>query len=90
MTLAATFSNRNELNGTWFVQSICNVLDTLAESEDILIFFTKVQNHMCQRTKIDCLMPSSVGQTPQLHFFANKQILLCASHATRLDIDLTK
>jgi hypothetical protein len=78
-TFPATSSNRNELQGTWFVQSICSVLDSLAESEDVLLFFTKVQNHMCQRTNIDCFK-AYVGQTPQLHLFASKQFNICPSH----------
>jgi len=42
-----TFANRNELRGTWFVQSICCVLDSIDEDLDILMLFTRVQYQVC-------------------------------------------
>jgi hypothetical protein len=59
------------------VQSICKVLDTIAEDLDIAMFFTRVQYQVCQMSKNGC---ADIGQTPQLHFFSKNQINVCASH----------
>lgn len=74
---AETCANRNVLRGTWLVQSICSVLDDIADDLDILMFFTRVQYKVCQMTKNG---RTDVGQTPQLHYFSKDQFNVCASH----------
>jgi hypothetical protein len=74
-----TYANRNELHGTWFVQSICNVLDQMTDTVDILIFYTRVQNQLCRRGK-NAGVVSNIGQTPQLHYFSIKELVVCQRH----------
>jgi hypothetical protein len=52
----------------------------MTETLDVLFFFTRVQNKMCQRSK-NAGLQSNIGQTPQLHYFANKFIEVCSHHA---------
>jgi Caspase domain len=75
-----TSANRSENLGTWFIQSICIILDEMQADVDILTFLTRVQNHVCQRTRSD-LMNTNIGQTPQLQFLASKYIQICARHS---------
>jgi hypothetical protein len=70
----AVAANRHKVNGTWFVQAICKQLDLTDELEPLVIFFTKVQNALCERSKIQY---SSHGQTPQLHLFGHSKIVIC-------------
>jgi hypothetical protein len=63
--------------GTWLVQAICRELDELQEDVDLLQFLTRVQNNVCNRI---LLRNPDLGQTPQLHFFATRDVTLCASH----------
>jgi hypothetical protein len=78
----ATFANRNEQRGTWFVDSICNAMDDLKEDTDILSVFTSVQRDVCQRARDECMIKNT-GQTPQLQIYASSHIQVCARHFSR-------
>ncbi|XP_065344310.1 uncharacterized protein LOC135942226, partial [Cloeon dipterum] len=70
-TVETTMANTSEL-GSWFVNSLCDVLSQINEDKPLLLFLTSVQ-HKVHKTSIagpDFATNLHLGQTPEIKMFS--------------------
>ncbi|XP_059491186.1 uncharacterized protein LOC132205863 [Neocloeon triangulifer] len=65
-TVETTVSQRRVNTGTWLVECLCEHLNKMGQNEDVLQFFTAIQNKIHHKPFAES---GSKGQTPELKMF---------------------
>ncbi|XP_065344341.1 uncharacterized protein LOC135942249 [Cloeon dipterum] len=70
-TVETTKANRDEKRGSWFVEKLCHVLNSLSEDKSLIHVLTSVQRqiHETSRVFTDFSTNEPQGQTPEVKMF---------------------